>query len=47
VPVEMAFSGFVHPTTVIIAMVLIVSRGVRSQQKYRLRSTNCGYFPIE
>ena len=28
VPVEQAFSGFGHPATVIIALVLIVSRGL-------------------
>jgi len=47
VPVEEAFSGFGHPATVIIAMVLIVSRGGRSQQKYKLRIANCGYFPVK
>jgi uncharacterized ion transporter superfamily protein YfcC len=47
VPVEEAFSGFGHPATVIIAMVLIVSRGGRSQQKYKLRIASCGYFPVK
>ena len=28
VPIEQAFSGFGHPATVIIALVLIVSRGL-------------------
>ena len=28
VPVEQAFSGFGHPATVIIALVLIISRGL-------------------
>ena len=28
VPVEQAFSGFGHPATVIIALVLVVSRGL-------------------
>ncbi|GEM_PF-1494129 len=47
VPMEDAFSGFGHPATVIIAMVLIVSRGGRSQQKYKLRIASCGYFPVK
>jgi di/tricarboxylate transporter len=47
VQVEEAFSGFGHPATVIIAMVLIVSRGVRSQQKYILRIASCGFFPVK
>ena len=37
VPVDRAFSGFGHPATVIIALVLVVSRGLSNSGVIELR----------
>ena len=44
VPEEQAFSGFGHPATIIIALVLIVSRGLSSSGAVELLAKQLGRF---